>query len=163
MNTQPLTIIQCHSLHFCIAESVFTLPRAAHLPWEQMKHLSHFTVTTRERESSSDSFLHPRNMEIRRFLFGLCVFFCFYRSVLASTCKLKAKFNLSGYKNIDKKKVVVGGMFPVHMRIASSDGNTSNVPVSAGCVGWVEPSMTCSYVFFSHCNCVGLVSFSWGC
>uniref|UniRef100_A0A3Q1H8A4 G-protein coupled receptors family 3 profile domain-containing protein n=1 Tax=Anabas testudineus TaxID=64144 RepID=A0A3Q1H8A4_ANATE len=75
-------------------------------------------------------------MEIKRFVFGLCVFFCFYRSVSASTCKLKAKFNLSGYKNTDKKKVVVGGMFPVHMRIASSNGNTSNVPVSAGCVGF---------------------------
>uniref|UniRef100_A0A7N6AUK3 G-protein coupled receptors family 3 profile domain-containing protein n=1 Tax=Anabas testudineus TaxID=64144 RepID=A0A7N6AUK3_ANATE len=59
-----------------------------------------------------------------------------FRSVSASTCKLKAKFNLSGYKNTDKKKVVVGGMFPVHMRIASSNGNTSNVPVSAGCVGF---------------------------
>uniref|UniRef100_A0A3Q1H5T5 Receptor ligand binding region domain-containing protein n=1 Tax=Anabas testudineus TaxID=64144 RepID=A0A3Q1H5T5_ANATE len=82
-----------------------------------------------KRARTTDSFLRPNNMEIKRFVFGLCVFFCFYRSVSASTCKLKAKFNLSGYKNTDKKKVVVGGMFPVHMRIASSNGNTSNVPV----------------------------------
>ncbi|XP_028275815.1 vomeronasal type-2 receptor 1 [Parambassis ranga] len=53
-----------------------------------------------------------------------------------STCKLKAKFNLSGYKNVEKKKVVIGGMFPVHKRIASSDRNTSRVPVSAGCEGF---------------------------
>ncbi|XP_034557463.1 vomeronasal type-2 receptor 1 [Notolabrus celidotus] len=59
------------------------------------------------------------------------------RSVSAeSTCKLKAKFNLSGYKNVEKKKVVIGGMFPVHKRIASSDGNTSRVPVSSGCEGF---------------------------
>ncbi|XP_072247743.1 vomeronasal type-2 receptor 1 [Leuresthes tenuis] len=53
-----------------------------------------------------------------------------------STCKLKAKFNLNGYKDVEKKKVVIGGMFPVHMRIASSDGNTSRVPVSSGCEGF---------------------------
>uniref|UniRef100_A0A672GVA6 Vomeronasal 2, receptor 1 n=1 Tax=Salarias fasciatus TaxID=181472 RepID=A0A672GVA6_SALFA len=47
-----------------------------------------------------------------------------------------AKFNLSGYKDVEKKKVVVGGMFPVHKRIASSDGNTSRVPVSSGCEGF---------------------------
>ncbi|KAJ0022241.1 hypothetical protein NQD34_009731 [Periophthalmus magnuspinnatus] len=56
-------------------------------------------------------------------------------SVQEATCNLKAKFNLSGYKDI-KKKVVIGGMFPIHMRIASSDGNTSRVPVSAGCEGF---------------------------
>ncbi|KAM7399533.1 hypothetical protein PAMP_018800 [Pampus punctatissimus] len=53
-----------------------------------------------------------------------------------STCKLKAKFNLSGYKDVEKKKVVIGGMFPVHKRILSSDGNTSRVPVSSGCEGF---------------------------
>lgn len=75
-------------------------------------------------------------MEITRFLFGLCAFFSFCRSGLAeSTCKLKAKFNLNGYKDVEKKKVVVGGMFPVHKRIASTDGNTSRVPVSSGCEG----------------------------
>uniref|UniRef100_A0A672H2R5 Vomeronasal 2, receptor 1 n=1 Tax=Salarias fasciatus TaxID=181472 RepID=A0A672H2R5_SALFA len=64
----------------------------------------------------------------RRLLLGLCVFFHICRSLSAeSTCKLKAKFNLSGYKDVEKKKVVVGGMFPVHKRIASSDGNTSRV------------------------------------
>lgn len=52
-----------------------------------------------------------------------------------STCKLKAKFNLSGYKNVEKKTVVIGGMFPVHMRVASSGGNTSTLPVSSGCEG----------------------------
>ncbi|XP_049431850.1 vomeronasal type-2 receptor 1 [Epinephelus fuscoguttatus] len=76
-------------------------------------------------------------MEIGRFLLGLCAFFHLHRCVsAASTCKLKAKFNLSGYKDVEKKKVVVGGMFPVHKRIASSDGNTSRVPVSSGCEGF---------------------------
>ncbi|XP_033952815.1 vomeronasal type-2 receptor 1 [Pseudochaenichthys georgianus] len=53
-----------------------------------------------------------------------------------STCKLKAKFNLSGYKDVEKKKVVVGGMFPIHKRTISSDGNTSRLPVSSGCEGF---------------------------
>ncbi|XP_031716871.1 vomeronasal type-2 receptor 1 [Anarrhichthys ocellatus] len=76
-------------------------------------------------------------MEIGRLLLGLCAFLYLYRSFSAeSTCKLKAKFNLSGYKDIEKKKVVVGGMFPVHQRIASSDRNTSRVPVSSGCEGF---------------------------
>ncbi|TDH15051.1 hypothetical protein EPR50_G00027310 [Perca flavescens] len=76
-------------------------------------------------------------MEISRFLLGLCAFIHFYGSVSAeSTCKLKAKFNLNGYKNVEKKTVVIGGMFPVHKRIASSDGNTSRVPVSSGCEGF---------------------------
>ncbi|XP_070685878.1 vomeronasal type-2 receptor 1 [Pempheris klunzingeri] len=76
-------------------------------------------------------------MEIGRFLLRLCAFFYFYRSVSAeATCKLKAKFNLSGYKDVEKKKVVIGGMFPVHKRIASTDGNTSRVPVSSGCEGF---------------------------
>ncbi|XP_041849955.1 vomeronasal type-2 receptor 1 [Melanotaenia boesemani] len=76
-------------------------------------------------------------MEIRGLLLGLGGFFCIYRSLSAeSTCKLKAKFNLNGYKDVEKKRVVVGGMFPVHMRVASSDGNTSKVPVSSGCEGF---------------------------
>lgn len=75
-------------------------------------------------------------MEICRFLLGLCVFFHIYQPVSAeSKCKLKAKFNLSGYKDVEKKKVVVGGMFPVHKSIASIPRNTSRVPVSAGCEG----------------------------
>ncbi|XP_023261381.1 vomeronasal type-2 receptor 1-like [Seriola lalandi dorsalis] len=76
-------------------------------------------------------------MEIGHFLLGLCAFFYFYRSVTAeSTCKLKAKFNLNGYKDVERKKVVIGGMFSVHKRIASTDGNTSRVPVSSGCEGF---------------------------
>ncbi|XP_034723655.1 vomeronasal type-2 receptor 1 [Etheostoma cragini] len=76
-------------------------------------------------------------MEISRFLLGLCGFVHFYSSVSAeSTCKLKAKFNLNRYKDVEKKTVVIGGMFPIHMRIASSDGNTSRGPVSSGCEGF---------------------------
>eukprot|EP00064_Thunnus_orientalis_P011987 superscaffoldBa00001786_g12020 len=115
------------------------LPRAAHLPREQIRHLSHFAVSFAacHSESSPDSFLHPNSMEISRFLLGLCAFFHFFHTVSAeSTCKLKAKFNLSGYKDVEKKKVVIGGMFPVHKRILSSDGNTSRVPVSSGCEGF---------------------------
>uniref|UniRef100_A0A3B3X978 G-protein coupled receptors family 3 profile domain-containing protein n=1 Tax=Poecilia mexicana TaxID=48701 RepID=A0A3B3X978_9TELE len=71
------------------------------------------------------------------FLLGLFCFFCAYGSLWAqSTCKLKAKFNLSGYKDVEKKRVVIGGMFPVHMSVASSDGNTSKLPVSSGCAGF---------------------------
>ncbi|KAM7413380.1 hypothetical protein PAMA_020666 [Pampus argenteus] len=78
----------------------------------------------------------------------ICPFFTFKASALStqqnhtssgkfvSTCKLKAKFNLNGYKDVEKKKVVIGGMFPVHKRILSSDGNTSRVPVSSGCEGF---------------------------
>ncbi|XP_066540560.1 vomeronasal type-2 receptor 1 [Hoplias malabaricus] len=50
-----------------------------------------------------------------------------------ASCKLKAKFNLSGYKNVEKKKVVIGGMFSVHNRLASSESNTTSIPVSLGC------------------------------
>uniref|UniRef100_A0A3Q3W9M3 G-protein coupled receptors family 3 profile domain-containing protein n=1 Tax=Mola mola TaxID=94237 RepID=A0A3Q3W9M3_MOLML len=54
-------------------------------------------------------------MEIRHFLLGLCAFCLFHRRASAeSTCNLKAKFNLSGYKDVEKKKVVIGGMFPIH-------------------------------------------------
>uniref|UniRef100_A0A8C7XZR4 Vomeronasal 2, receptor 1 n=1 Tax=Oryzias sinensis TaxID=183150 RepID=A0A8C7XZR4_9TELE len=71
------------------------------------------------------------------FALGFCALFCLHGSVSAeSTCKLKAKFNLNSYKDVEKKKVVIGGMFPVHKRIASNDGNTSRVPVSSGCEGF---------------------------
>ncbi|KAM4590317.1 vomeronasal type-2 receptor 1 [Fundulus diaphanus] len=74
---------------------------------------------------------------MRGFLLGLFCFFCVHKSLRAeSTCKLKAKFNLSGYKNVEKKRVVIGGMFPVHMRVASGNGNTSALPVSSGCDGF---------------------------
>ncbi|XP_019720409.1 vomeronasal type-2 receptor 1 [Hippocampus comes] len=75
-------------------------------------------------------------MEPYRLLLGLSVFFHF--DAFASTevtCKLKAKFNLNGYKDVEKKKVVIGGMFPVHMSVASSAGNTSRLPISSGCEG----------------------------
>uniref|UniRef100_A0A8C7GHZ8 Vomeronasal 2, receptor 1 n=1 Tax=Oncorhynchus kisutch TaxID=8019 RepID=A0A8C7GHZ8_ONCKI len=72
-----------------------------------------------------------------RLLCGLCAFLHFHASISAeSTCKLKAKFNLNGYRNIDKKQVVVGGMFPVHRRIASANTNSSSVPLSLGCEGF---------------------------
>ncbi|KAM9801343.1 vomeronasal type-2 receptor 1 [Neosynchiropus ocellatus] len=76
-------------------------------------------------------------MEPRHFLLGLCAIFHFSLRVSSeSSCKLKAKFNLSGYKDVEKKKVVIGGMFPIHKRIASNDGNTSRLPVSSGCEGF---------------------------
>ncbi|XP_071216122.1 vomeronasal type-2 receptor 1 [Salvelinus alpinus] len=72
-----------------------------------------------------------------RLLCGLCAFLHFYASISAeSSCKLKAKFNLSGYRNVEKKKVVMGGMFPVHRRIASANTNSSSVPLSLGCEGF---------------------------
>ncbi|KAL4646999.1 vomeronasal type-2 receptor 1-like [Arapaima gigas] len=72
-----------------------------------------------------------------RALLTLCVLLHAFGGVQPeSTCKLKAKFNLSGYKNTDKKKVVVGGMFPVHYRLASSNSNTSTVPTSSACEGF---------------------------
>lgn len=58
---------------------------------------------------------------------------CYASAAGEASCKLKAKFNLSGYKNVEKKKVVIGGMFSVHNRLASTDSNTSSVPVSSGC------------------------------
>ncbi|XP_046891990.1 vomeronasal type-2 receptor 1 [Hypomesus transpacificus] len=69
--------------------------------------------------------------------FGVCAFLHFYASVSAeSSCKLKAKFNLHGYTNVVKKKVVVGGMFAVHQTVASTPTNTSSVPLSLGCEGF---------------------------
>ncbi|KAM9813212.1 vomeronasal type-2 receptor 1 isoform 1-T1 [Syngnathus typhle] len=80
--------------------------------------------------------LHRLTMEPCRILLGLSVIFYFYASVSAeASCKLKARFKLSGYKDVEKKKVIIGGMFPVHMRVASSAGSTSRLPVSSGCEG----------------------------
>ncbi|KAM9481479.1 vomeronasal type-2 receptor 1 [Clarias gariepinus] len=66
---------------------------------------------------------------------GVCVLGLFAAAALGEqSCKLKAKFNLMGYKNVEKKKVVIGGMFSVHNRV--SDTNSSSDPVSAGCEGF---------------------------
>ncbi|KAK3570699.1 hypothetical protein QTP86_025008, partial [Hemibagrus guttatus] len=68
---------------------------------------------------------------------GACVLGLFVAvAVGEQSCKLKAKFNLMGYKNVEKKKVVIGGMFSVHNRLASTDTNTSSNPVSSGCEGF---------------------------
>lgn len=85
--------------------------------------------------SSRPPLLPDDRMRSRRFLLGLCLLSYACCCALAATCKLKAKFNLSGYKDVEKKKVVVGGMFPVHKSIVSSDGNTSRLPVSSDCQG----------------------------
>ncbi|XP_030621098.1 vomeronasal type-2 receptor 1 [Chanos chanos] len=79
----------------------------------------------------------PWGLEVELYFLGLCMISLFFVQIVAdSSCKLKAKFNLSGYKDVEKKKVVIGGMFPVHNRLASSDSNTSSVPVSSGCEGF---------------------------
>ncbi|KAA0714838.1 Vomeronasal type-2 receptor 1 [Triplophysa tibetana] len=72
-----------------------------------------------------------------RFLFVFCIisYFCVSTDAEAS-CKLKAKFNLSGYKDVEKKTVVIGGMFPIHNRLASTDGNTTDAPESSECEGF---------------------------
>ncbi|KAB5574655.1 hypothetical protein PHYPO_G00211500 [Pangasianodon hypophthalmus] len=68
---------------------------------------------------------------------GVCVLGLFVAAAVGEqSCKLKAKFNLMGYKNVEKKKVVIGGMFSVHNRLASTDTNTSSNPVSSGCEGF---------------------------
>jgi len=144
---QPFAVTWLPPIFFCSAESV-VLPRATFLPWEPMRHLSHVSVCC--RESSSIFFKRLLSMEIRGFLLGFFGLFCICSSLSAqSTCKLKAKFNLNGYKDVEKKKVVIGGMFPVHKRIASSDGNTSRVPVSSGCEGWAESFETSSLLQLS--------------
>uniref|UniRef100_A0A3P9C2A6 Vomeronasal 2, receptor 1 n=1 Tax=Maylandia zebra TaxID=106582 RepID=A0A3P9C2A6_9CICH len=87
--------------------------------------------------SAHNPCLRLHSMDIKLFFLGLCALFCIFRPLSAqSTCKLKAKFNLGGYKDVEKKTVVVGGMFPVHKRVASNKGNTSSVPLSSGCVGF---------------------------
>lgn len=142
-------------LLFCSAESV-RLPRAALFPREQIRHLSNISASicclTATRAHNPCLRLH--SMDIKLFFLGLCALFCIFRPLSAqSTCKLKAKFNLGGYKDVEKKTVVVGGMFPVHKRVASNKGNTSSVPLSSGCVGWVGHV----YVFFHHRCYAGLV------
>lgn len=150
MNTLPAA----HSyppLYFSVAQSVFSLLYCCSSSPLRAGSTPVTLHCLRHSELTSPS-LHPHNMGLRRLLFGFCIFFCLYGSVLATTCKLKAKFNLSGYKNTNKKKVVIGGMFPVHKHIASSAGNTSKVPTSSGCEGWVDPSITidnlCAVWFF---------------
>uniref|UniRef100_A0A3P8UK58 Vomeronasal 2, receptor 1 n=1 Tax=Cynoglossus semilaevis TaxID=244447 RepID=A0A3P8UK58_CYNSE len=76
-------------------------------------------------------------MEIRLLWLGFCAFSCLCRCAsAASTCKLKARFTLNGYKDVEKKQVVIGGMFPVHKRIASTNSNSSRAPVSSACEGF---------------------------
>ena len=141
----------CNPIFFHSA--VLTLPRAAHFLWELVRHLSHFAASFAacDGESYLFSLLCLHSMEIRHFLLGLCAFCLFPRHASAeSTCSLKAKFNLSGYKDVEKKKVVIGGMFPIHKRIASNNGNTLRLPVSSDCEGWVDLS-------------IGFVSLSYSC
>lgn len=69
-------------------------------------------------------------------LLGLCLLHLLHLRLSAdSTCKLKAKFHLSGYRRVEKKTVVMGGMFPVHMRVASGGSNSSRRPGGSGCEG----------------------------
>ncbi|XP_041919870.1 vomeronasal type-2 receptor 1 [Alosa sapidissima] len=63
------------------------------------------------------------------------IYFCTTADAQAS-CKLKAKFNLNGYKSVEKKTVVIGGMFSVHNHLASTASNTTSEPVSTGCEGF---------------------------
>nr|XP_061781882.1 vomeronasal type-2 receptor 1-like [Nerophis lumbriciformis] len=76
-------------------------------------------------------------MKVVVFVLGLSVFLHLHAGVSSeASCKLKAKFQLSGFKDVDKKKVVIGGMFPVHKSVGSSpDANTSSLPQSSGCEG----------------------------
>ncbi|XDV28624.1 hypothetical protein PO909_031857 [Leuciscus waleckii] len=73
----------------------------------------------------------------RRLLLVFCVSCFLYTSTDAeASCKLKAKFNLQGYKEVVKRTVVVGGMFPVHERLVSTDTNTTIPPESSDCEGF---------------------------
>lgn len=134
----------------CKVASCSTFPqRADKTPVE---HFCFHLLSTATR--AHNPCLHLHSMDIKLFFLGLCALFCIFRPLSAqSTCKLKAKFNLGGYKDVEKKTVVVGGMFPVHKRVASNKGNTSSVPLSSGCVGWVGHV----YVFFHHRCYAGLV------
>ncbi|XP_056334693.1 vomeronasal type-2 receptor 1 [Danio aesculapii] len=72
-----------------------------------------------------------------RFLLVLCMIFYLFTSVDAEgSCKLKAKFNLRGYKEVEKTTVVIGGMFPVHRSLISTDSNTTDPPESVDCEGF---------------------------
>uniref|UniRef100_A0A087XGX4 Vomeronasal 2, receptor 1 n=1 Tax=Poecilia formosa TaxID=48698 RepID=A0A087XGX4_POEFO len=69
-------------------------------------------------------------IELSRLIFSFKVSFI----ILNSTYSLLNLYKLP--KDVEKKRVVIGGMFPVHMSVASSDGNTSKLPVSSGCAGF---------------------------
>ncbi|KAG1944622.1 vomeronasal type-2 receptor 1 [Pimephales promelas] len=72
-----------------------------------------------------------------RLLLVFCVSIFLYTSTDAEgSCKLKAKFNLRGYKEVLKRTVVVGGMFPVHQRLVDTDANTTIPPESSDCEGF---------------------------
>ncbi|KAK7160053.1 hypothetical protein R3I93_007873 [Phoxinus phoxinus] len=76
-------------------------------------------------------------MDLTGFLLVFCVSSLLYTSSDAeASCKLKAKFNLRGYKEVLKTTVVVGGMFPVHQRLVSTDANTTIPPESSDCEGF---------------------------
>ncbi|XP_067897569.1 vomeronasal type-2 receptor 1 [Heterodontus francisci] len=51
-----------------------------------------------------------------------------------STCKLKGKFNLNSFKM--PGDVIIGGMFPIHHRVVSSNSSSSTSPQSSGCEGF---------------------------
>ncbi|RXM98708.1 Vomeronasal type-2 receptor 1, partial [Acipenser ruthenus] len=81
--------------------------------------------------------LTAARMKVKILSIGLFVIFQILSNVSAeSTCKLKAKFNLNGFKNTEKKKVIVGGMFPIHYRLAASNSSSTSMPVSVSCEGF---------------------------
>lgn len=93
-----------------------------------------------------------------RFLLVLCMISYIFTSTDAEgSCKLKAKFNLRGYKEVEKTTVVIGGMFPVHRSLVSTDSNTTNPPESVDCEGYDKISFT-FYKLNSHEH---LYIFSW--
>lgn len=49
-------------------------------------------------------------------------------------CRLRAKFNLSGYVDAKNHSVVIGGLFPIHSRIIPVDEAILE-PVSPMCEG----------------------------
>uniref|UniRef100_H3AJ13 Vomeronasal 2, receptor 1 n=1 Tax=Latimeria chalumnae TaxID=7897 RepID=H3AJ13_LATCH len=52
------------------------------------------------------------------------------------TCKLKGKFNLNGFQEATGSHLVLGGMFPIHFRIISSNASSTTVPESEECEGF---------------------------
>lgn len=55
MCPQSVSVIQCPALHFCSVESVLRFLCVAHLPWGQIRHLSHlccFLLCLPQRELS---------------------------------------------------------------------------------------------------------------
>lgn len=78
-----------------------------------------------------------------RFLLVLCMIsYLFTPTDAEGSCKLKAKFNLRGYKEVEKTTVVIGGMFPVHRSLVSTDSNTTDPPESVDCQGYDKISFT---------------------